>query len=302
MKILVYAALLALTTVCLCAAMQNQPANAPKKRVAVKNGSQNGTKTETTKQDGYAAPEVTTFNTQTNHSVSSNEATYEPPQNTGQYTRIIVAIIMGLQTLIFIGTVYAICQQTKKTERVIREQTDANKRTQRAWILAHSRPKVRYEKGWWRTVGEPSDENYDSADFSKRKPNIFGYRIKNLGKTPGRVTMEWSGMIESEELGKLPSPPPYFDEKLAAIFTQNPTFYVPGQRTRSKLFPQLSGFSDAIAKGEKFLYIFGIIKYIDAWEQEHETRFCFLWYVPEIGKRDPQGWYVEGPEEYTRCT
>jgi hypothetical protein len=58
----------------------------------------------------------------------------------------------------------------------------------------------------------------------------------------------------------------------------------------------------AIRDGQNFLYVYGFVEYLDAFDRKRESRFCYLYHVPGGFNPNPRGFYMSGGHEYNRCT
>ncbi len=123
-------------------------------------------------------------------------------------------------------------------------------------------------------------------------------RIKNFGKTEGRIKRISIRLHPVPTIGGLPPEPEYLDEGNVDLILQ-PTIWV---RPWNLALP-MSDFIPIHAEAA-FLYFYGYVDYIDFGEQQRQTRFCFIYTILSPFNPDPSGFYPAAnvPETYTRCT
>jgi hypothetical protein len=78
---------------------------------------------------------------------------------------------------------------------------------------------------------------------------------------------------------------------------------MPPQARFSQLFYLIHDDIMSIEWGKHALYVFGFVKYRDAFGSKHETRYCYRFKVA-LGVSDPasRNFYLAGPPEYNKAT
>ena len=188
-----------------------------------------------------------------------------------------------------------IAEAAANNAEIARQNTDSVMRRERAWILIER--EISQDK-----IQDPYLPTVEQFMVEQRMPHcIFFYR--NVGRTAAKIV---GGKAELQ-LGKNPSVLPnasIYDMKDMFTF---PDILPPGNSSADEAtFRNLSGLQDLIGikEGIKFLWLCGIIKYVDTFERgsesEHETRFCYLW---ETRMNTPKPfWRIAGPTEYNKAT
>jgi hypothetical protein len=138
--------------------------------------------------------------------------------------------------------------------------------TERAWLLVHD-----VVAGGDTMEGDP--------------PRQFTYRIRNYGKTPGKLI----GIKAELQVGDDPDFPP--DESILFELKGAPAvdFILTPEGTSLARESDTSGFSEderkAITSGESYLWACGSLHYRDAFAEVRITPFCYQWlvYEQEVG-------------------
>jgi hypothetical protein len=170
---------------------------------------------------------------------------------------------------------------------------------ERAWVLIpQEKIQSPYLSPWEQESVSPSDLRLTHCIFW----------IKNGGKTPAKIIMEMYEM----QIGDSRVTPPAADRvyNLATSKGFNP-YLIP----QDEITPREAGLMTGVVTPSehkmikqdkiKFLWLCGFIRYQDVFnaqkkEQEHETRFCYLW---ETHMNTPEPfWHVAGPAEYNKTT
>jgi hypothetical protein len=186
--------------------------------------------------------------------------------------------------------------------RAAKDNADGLINSERAWLLIQmkfSSPSARDGAYFWSDSRPLSVEEVLRGDYLK--PETAEYIIENYGRSPGWITSQWANVKIVKSINGLPEEAGYFSRPGSLLVEKSNQLIEPrGQKKRSIEIPASN--LDSVSRRESFLYVYGIIKYRDVWNKEHETCFCFLWHVPGPGDLNPQGFYQEGPEGYNRQT
>ncbi len=100
----------------------------------------------------------------------------------------------------------------------------------------------------------------------------------------------------------MPEQPDYWTEPCSVSLRDCEIVVEPGREIPSPAYVQSGTFSGVYSK-ERFLHIYGMLTYRDAWDQPHETRFCYCYYVSQ-GANDvlAEAFYPVGPKAYNKQT
>lgn len=176
----------------------------------------------------------------------------------------------------------------------------------------------------WVTVGisQPSLE-----DMSIRaKPDNYGVGIgltfKNLGKTPSKIVGSYVRALMADSVDpnarpispNLPESPDYSLKLEHSIIAQPGIFWMPRQKFEYLVFLPKMFFEKDLARweiSEKALCIYGFIEYVDVFNRNHNTRFCYVYAPiraslplqnPASGEMIfPPGFCLSGPKAYNLC-
>jgi negative regulator of sigma E activity len=120
-------------------------------------------------------------------------------------------------------------------------------------------------------------------------------KITNSGHTPAWITSIGSSgqFVKSEE--DLPRIPNYPKTK---EFGQSGLALAPQGYTESGVMFEMKRF-ESVQRGEVILYFYGFVKYRDAFDQPHVTRYCYhLKQSQDITSQSILEFYTNGPEGY----
>jgi hypothetical protein len=189
----------------------------------------------------------------------------------------------------------AIAFFTLVTIAVFLYQTKTTRDVERAWVSA-SLAKVPEQLDW---VTLPPFGNWK-----------IRYSYKNSGRTPARVESILATFKCVPKLADMPEEPDYGActtiQEIPAkgwlivpedTFPMNITYVGkdgPNKMTQAEI--------DAVRKGEAILICYGIVKYRDAFNRSHETRFCHIY---ELTSTQPPyfGWFkMAGHPKYNQTT
>lgn len=230
--------------------------------------------------------------------------------------------IIAFATIVYAGVTvvmfFAIRSQARAAHRqadisdtaakAAQKSADSLVNIERPWILVRMEPTgphLREGKVWFTgLMGELGSRQLTTVEVVAGKhsiPEKVEFTIKNYGKSPGWVTSQWADAKIVDAIDALPSAPDYFLRGGSIQIEKCSDFLEHGRPTKGKI---LITPEDLIPVGrrERFLYIYGIVKYRDVWKNEYYTRFCFYWHVPVTGDLDPMGFYAEGPDGYNEET
>jgi hypothetical protein len=128
------------------------------------------------------------------------------------------------------------------------------------------------------------------------------YSPYNRGNSLAWVTSVWMKACTLPAEGVLPEKPDYWTEPCGVTLRDCEILVEPGGGIPSPAYVPAGVFQGVYAK-ETFLHIYGILTYRDAWDQPHETRFCYCYYVSS-GPNDvlAEAFYPVGPKEYNKQT
>ena len=128
-------------------------------------------------------------------------------------------------------------------------------------------------------------------------------KIENQGNSPAWVN-EWAARshvvpASTDWKVELPQTPKYGDVTRVGDFgsTMPPRAMMP--------LPFYLDPQDALAveQGTQALYVYGFVKYRDAFKKRRETRFCFRLKVPlGLGDQALRGFYIAGPPKYNKAS
>jgi hypothetical protein len=224
--------------------------------------------------------------------------------------------VIALATIVyaFVTTVmfFAIRSQARAAHRqadiadtaakAAQKSADSLVNVERPWILVRMEPTgphLREGKVWFTglagELGSRQLTDIEIITHRHRVPEKVEFTIKNYGKSPGWVTSQWVDARIVDAMGGLPSTPDYFLRKASFQKEKCSDFLERGCPRKGEIFIT-RGDLIPVGRKERFLYVYGIVKYRDVWKNEHYTRFCFYWYVPLTGDFDPMGFYAEGPD------
>jgi hypothetical protein len=172
---------------------------------------------------------------------------------------------------------------------------------ERAWLVIEDYTKPEHLE--WREV---------RPDIYPKE--VFSWKIKNTGRTPGRILDIRLRFHCIQDLKQLPAKANYGNGKCTmlitiptdgAIIPQNETaeistyFEGPDGEPSAPTQQQMN----AVRAGNAFLVSCGSIRYKDAFQRRHETRFCYVYHLnmPTQANGYIEGWFSPGgPTEYNK--
>ena len=129
----------------------------------------------------------------------------------------------------------------------------------------------------------------------------FSVRFANKGKTP-------AFLLEAGYRGKvlphgetLPTIQPPYAEKEISKWDGKGLPLLPGADVRKNHLGTWANDPVKITRGSDVLWVYGYIKYGDAFGFVRETWYCFRW-IHEIERYQASGFIAGGPESYNRAT
>jgi len=122
-------------------------------------------------------------------------------------------------------------------------------------------------------------------------------KMRNNGRTPAWITAMGScgKLVKSKD--ELPEHPPFTD---AGPFTEKGSVLSPNAFTETGI-PITAQQLQTIVRSDVILYFIGYVKYRDAFNQNHETRYCYqLKPSHDLTSTAPLEFYVGGPDRFNR--
>lgn len=122
--------------------------------------------------------------------------------------------------------------------------------------------------------------------------------VRNVGRTPARITRLSARQHQVPSADGLPLVPQYQNDK-AVDFILPPKMPV-----QTMMVGVAAADFIKIKRGDSFLYLYGFVDYLDAGNTTRQTRFCFRYNVPHGFDPLAEGFYpaTTVPEAYTKCT
>jgi len=169
--------------------------------------------------------------------------------------------------------------------------------SERAWVIVSptvSAPPIGY-------IPDPGDRK---SYVGRELRNVFLSSVKNTGNTPARIIEFVTKYKQVSRLQDIPAQPDYgprqqsSDEVLlvkddsagGAAFLEPNVIVTWTERTK-------------IERQESFLYAYGVVGYVDAFQRKHETRFGYIYHFPLGGDARPCSFSREFlPPSYNKAT
>jgi hypothetical protein len=208
-------------------------------------------------------------------------------KNIQSWALVIVGFLAALAATL---TLVAIKEQTKATATAAdaaRKSADALIDIERPWVLI--------------TVERP-DYRYIKMDGEDTLRYTGGWRMRNFGRTPARIT-HLAGTFEClEELSFLPKTPVYLHAPEIDVQILAPTGNQTEDEGLSVTIPYTDeklpeGLWTELKAGKKKLVFYGFVAYEDPFGRKHETRFCYALSTKWLSFID-----IAGPPEYNKQT
>jgi len=194
----------------------------------------------------------------------------------------ICGIGIGMWTLILLK------RQTKATEDTANtalKQASHIVTSERAWMIANVEklhaPKTTMDQNIW-----------------------FSIRCLNKGKTPAFLLEIGNHGLIRHRSEKLPAIQLPYEEANIERWEGNGLPLQPGADIVRSNFSVIGRGTEKIHSGEEFLWIYGYIKYRDAFGENRETWYCFLWdnnCSISIEEDRPSCYMQRGPASYNRA-
>jgi hypothetical protein len=178
-----------------------------------------------------------------------------------------------------------------------------------AWFSGiQARATQQKERAWLVAIMEDVPESLTqppSSTVSKLVTNIYrlACKIENRGESPAWLTERAARMevvpAQEDWLQELPEDPSYGEITELGEFGVT----MPPNASLPLTFYLMPSDAAAVESGNKALYVYGFVKYRDAFRRLRETRFCFRLKVA-LGVSDPasRGFYIAGPRKYNKAT
>ena len=185
-----------------------------------------------------------------------------------------------ISTAVIAAFTVALWAATKNLALLADRQEKATKDIQRGWLLVRE-----WEMTGWPNTPIPS---------STRAYPLLSYRFTNGGLSPIFVT-ETSVTFRYMDV-PLPKAPVYAD------FTELANTPISGEKDfipRTVVVNSLEESDRKKAEDNGFV-LYGIVKYKDIFDREHETRFCVLWHMPPM--MNEAAFFRHGGLEYNKHT
>jgi hypothetical protein len=207
----------------------------------------------------------------------------------------IIAIATATYAVVTWITYRAIKSQAEDTQLQAKIAEDAARAAQRsANALTNS------ERAW--LIGKPNMQKFEGPP-EPGQVLLYVCNIKNIGRTPARILESGLALRKAKSLDDIPQIPDYRNEEVRSF---NEIVIIPRDSFASTTVGQVwKGDYLAIKPSAKglILYACGFVKYLDIFNDRHETHFCHYYYIP--GPLEPQieGWRVceLAPAAYNRA-
>lgn len=178
-------------------------------------------------------------------------------------------------------------------------QIAATKRTERAWIIVSPlelAPPIGF-------VPSANAGNIENHLVGVNQQNVFSCAIKNTGNTPAQLLKFAMSYRSVNSVSEIPATPKYGekDDVNGLLLVKEDSV---GFETVLEPNPILTKTEwDAVHAQKMTLYVFGIVAYKDVYGKSHETRFGYLYFVPQGGDRTQRGFNREKmPRAYNSAT
>jgi hypothetical protein len=208
------------------------------------------------------------------------------PQAKDSFDKAAFYISVILTLVAIAGVFIGICTLSN-----LRKQTNHIVTSERAWLIAKSM--------------------MDDYQFSPTNEAIFQWKITNTGKTPARIVETSCSyeIVETKVLDQLPAVLDYPTPIELKGMLLGPGDYLarsvyliaPPKTFRIERLDQ--GHINDIRLKLHTLRAYGYVKYLDAFDQERESRFCeyYVWPYETVQHTGFQP-MLDAPAEYTKCT
>jgi hypothetical protein len=194
------------------------------------------------------------------------------------------------------ATLLVIIWQTIQTRRAAEATRDAAKAA-----LLQANHTVTSERAWM--IAEPGDAGIppEIEGSTGIRWTDFSVRFVNKGKTPAfLLEVGYCGTVLPQGEALPGIPPPYKDKEISKWGGKGLPL-LPGADFRKNHLGTWASDPVKIKRGFDVLWVYGYIKYGDAFGSIQETRYCYRW-VHEIERYQASGFIAGGPESYNHAT
>lgn len=217
---------------------------------------------------------------------TDQDAPHEEPQHWYQYLWSQNASNWALVFVAGVGLWFA--RRSLKAAEVVANSGNISAKA----ALLSAQAVIKAERAWM--VGWP--------DHSTEVDRGITYKclIKNVGKTPARITEVSLAIRKVASVPKM-NPEPTFEKNEKTPFNMivvAPEDFIPGSIS---LDPELTGVEhDKLEIRALIVYAYGLVKYLDAFNGERETRFCHCYAITGTTKGFRP--FLEAPRAYHEAT
>lgn len=197
----------------------------------------------------------------------------------------IIGVIGGFAGLIVLIWQTVIASQTAKATSA---QAESIKYSERAWVQAGP------------DMPEFKLDNLTALDVIA----VFNWSITNTGRTPARILEIAARYRLIQSLERIP-PVPEYEGDLEKIPLYEMLLIPQGRYWSFQPLEPSNLTPDqitAIRNGQRTLFAYGYVVYLDVFGDRHETRFCWYYCVPQGGMVSfiKEGWrpYLQAPAAY----
>ena len=154
-------------------------------------------------------------------------------------------------------------------------------------VAGHSPPQRTYFTIRFRNFGKDSSGNLQLKGNALSVfpiPRMSRHALTSYGAY--RLS-EYRHIVPQDMSGGSTTPGPHFWIEVAFL---EPTYWLNHQQ-----------FTD-VNNMAAFLWAYGVVKYLDVYGRDHETRFCYRYDVPPIVPEDYSHFCLAGEREYNKAT
>lgn len=232
--------------------------------------------------------------------ITNNQATTHYQQQSGSKPKGWHKLITwpeGITAWLIMLTLGAIIWQACETRKAAEAARDAAKAA-----LLQANHMVTSERAWM--IAQPCNPNIP-PEIEGMTTGIrhvgFSVRFKNVGKTPAfLLEIRYSGkVLHSNE--HLPDVHPEYEEREIFKWEGEGLPLLPQDNILENHVNTWAKEPVVITRGFDVLWVYGYIKYRDAFGKNRETWFCYRW-VHEIEGWQTSGFIAGGPDSYNRAT
>ena len=124
----------------------------------------------------------------------------------------------------------------------------------------------------------------------------------NCGKTPARIVRIRAREEEIPNGQQLPEPPIYEGVGVSPARFDGTAFLPPNASIQPINIGMVPAAFIAIRQGHPVLYLYGFVDYLDVYDRQWTTRFCFIYHIQSGFNPISEGFYVGGPAVYNEAT